>query len=186
MYLFFKRLVDLLFSLILLTILVIPFAIVAILIKLDSKGPVFFLQERIGKNKEVFKIYKFRTMVINAEKLGGTSTKRNDYRITKFGAFLRKTSIDELPQLINVFKGNMSLVGYRPGVSISNNDTEYQIIFNYKPGITGLAQISGRSLLTPQEKRILEISYAKNISFTLDCRILLLTIPSLLNKKTAF
>lgn len=115
-YLFFKRLIDFIASFILFILLLMPFIIIAILIKLDSKGSVFYRQVRIGQNCKEFKIFKFRTMVSNADQIGGYSTSKNDNRITKIGQFLRKTSLDELPQVINVILGNMSLIGPRPDV----------------------------------------------------------------------
>ena len=116
---FFKRGLDFVLSLLALIILMPVMIVIAITIKIDSKGPIFFLQERLGKNGKVFKIIKFRTMIVNAEKIGdGLKVKsENDNRITKVGKFLRKTSLDELPQLINVVKGEMSLIGPRPPVT---------------------------------------------------------------------
>ena len=112
----FKRIIDFITAGILLIILAIPFLILAIIIKLDSEGNVFYRQTRIGKNGKPFKIFKFRTMVSNADQIGGYSTSKNDSRITKIGAFLRKTSLDELPQILNILLGDMSLIGPRPDV----------------------------------------------------------------------
>ncbi|VEJ09836.1 sugar transferase [Actinobacillus delphinicola] len=180
----FKRFLDITISLLLLLLCLLPFIVIAIAIRIDSKGNILFIQERIGQNREPFKIIKFRTMVFNAPSLGGSSTLSNDPRITKVGAILRKLSLDELPQLINVFKGDMSLIGYRPDVD-ANLDYDYQVVYTLKPGITGLAQVSGRSLLNTECKTKLEIEYAKNISFLLDLKILLKTIPVLLNTKVS-
>lgn len=178
-----KRVIDFIGAFMLLMLLTIPFLIIAYFIKKDSKGKVFFIQRRVGKNKKYFNIIKFRSMVSNASEIGGASTVTNDPRITKFGFFLRKFSIDELPQIINVFKGDMSFVGYRPGINL-NNDDEYQIVYEGKPGITGLAQVSGRSLLTPDLKSKFDIYYAENVSFLLDLKIIFMTIPALLDRKT--
>jgi len=154
------------------------FFIIAVLIKLDSKGPVFFLQERLGKNGNVFKIYKFRTMVKNAESKGpGIYTSKGDSRITKVGHFLRKTSLDELPQLLNVIKGDMSLVGPRPPVpyhpyKYNNYSDKQRKRFIVKPGITGFAQISGRNKLSWDERIEFDVEYVENHSLFLDFKIL--------------
>ena len=139
-YLTIKRIIDFLFSLIILLILLPLFLVVAILIKLDSKGPVIFKQSRLGKDGNVFKVWKFRTMIDNAEKMGtGLTTAQNDPRITRVGKILRKTSIDELPQLINVLKGDMSFIGPRPAPVHhlkQYNENERQRL-KVLPGITG-------------------------------------------------
>jgi len=147
----FKRLFDIIFSILLIIILFPIFILISIIIKIDSKGPVFFLQNRLKKNGKVFKIIKFRTMVLNAEKLGtGLFNYKDDPRVTKFGKFLRMTSIDELPQLFNILIGDMSFVGPRPPVSYELGEYKdlsetYKKRFSIKPGVTGLAQISGRN-----------------------------------------
>jgi len=117
--------------------------VVAILIKATSRGPVFFRQERVGWKEKIFRVYKFRTMVENAEDLGTSVTTQNDFRITPIGRILRKTKLDELPQLINVFKGDMSLVGPRPDVPeiVKNYTTEMRRIFQVRPGITSVATL---------------------------------------------
>ena len=148
------------------------------MIKLDSKGPVFFKQERVGKDGELFTIYKFRTMVENAENKGaGYRVKNKDPRITKIGNFLRKASLDELPQLINVLKGNMSLVGPRPTLAFQVKDyNEYQKQrLKVKPGITGLAQVNGRASLDWEERIEYDIRYIENRSFILDLKIIFKT-----------
>jgi lipopolysaccharide/colanic/teichoic acid biosynthesis glycosyltransferase len=140
---FFKRIFDISASLIGLIILSPFLVIIAILVKVTSKGPVFFKQIRVGKNKKLFKILKFRTMIENAEAVGKQITVGGDIRITKIGGFIRKYKFDELPQLINVFKGDMSLVGPRPEVpKYVNLYTEKQYdVFMVRPGITDLASI---------------------------------------------
>lgn len=138
-----KRMFDFLVSLLGIIILSPIFIIVSIAIKLDSKGSILFLQKRVGRYGKEFNIYKFRTMVTNAEKLGKQITVGNDSRITKVGAFLRKTKIDELPQLFNVLKGDMSLVGPRPEVPkyVALYDEEQRNVLNVRPGITDMASL---------------------------------------------
>lgn len=141
-----KRIFDILASGTGLLILSVPMLIISILIKLDSPGPVLFKQERIGKNKQPFRIYKFRTMHTNAEQQGGQLTVGRDPRITRVGHLLRKSKLDELPQLINVLKGDMSLVGPRPEVPkyVALYTPEQQRILSVRPGITDLASIEFR------------------------------------------
>ena len=157
------------------------YIIIAVGIILSSGFPVFFLQTRVGYKGKSFRIYKFRTMVKDAESLGPKSTKKDDCRITNFGKILRKTSLDELPQLFNVLKGDMSLVGFRPGVPENYKEDDYSSgIFDVRPGITGMAQVKGRSNLTVDEKRNWELEYSKKCSFLLDCKIIAITIWSVL------
>ena len=165
--------------------------VTAIAIKVSSRGPILFMQERIGLNKKRFRIYKFRTMVPDAEKYLNDSSLRNDTggaafkmkddpRVTALGRFLRKTSLDELPQLFNVLIGNMSLVGPRP-LTIKDlehfPENEYQRRFSVKPGITCLYQISGRSLLSFDQWMLLDLRYIDSWSLWLDFSILARTIP---------
>lgn len=182
-YLTIKRIIDFLFSLIILLILLPLFLVVAILIKLDSKGPVIFKQSRLGKDGNVFKVWKFRTMIDNAEKMGtGLTTAQNDPRITRVGKILRKTSIDELPQLINILKGDMSFIGPRPAPVHhlkQYNENERQRL-KVLPGITGWAQVNGRNILTWPERIEKDIWYVNNISFLLDLKIAFKTIKVVL------
>src|SRR5699024_1667881 len=149
-----KRIMDLFASLLGILVLSPFLIIISLAIKFTSKGPVFFKQERLGKDGETFKIIKFRTMIDKAEEVGmGIKTSANDPRITKVGNLLRKTSLDELPQLFNVVVGNMSIMGPRPPVPYHpreyKNYSEHQVQrFKVKPGITGYAQVKGRNLLT--------------------------------------
>lgn len=194
-----KRALDVAVSSALLTLLSPTFLVVAALIKLTSHGPVFFLQERIGRNKRRFNVYKFRTMVPNAEKLmaklealneasGPVFKIRNDPRITRIGKFLRRSSMDELPQLLNVLKGDMSLVGPRP---LPVRDYEgfsedwQRRRFSVKPGITCLWQVNGRSDISFEEWMLLDLEYMDEWSFWLDLKILAKTVPAVLRGEGA-
>ena len=175
---YIKRIFDIIISLISLIVLFPIFIISGILIKLDSDGPIFFRQERVGKSGKIFKIYKFRTMVLNAEKIGlGYSVKKDDPRITKIGKFLRLTGIDELPQIINVLKGEMSLVGPRPTLLYQvkkYSDWEKRRL-EMKPGVTSLMIISGHNKLSWPEKIKTDIYYIEHWSLWLDLKILFKT-----------
>lgn len=193
-----KRIFDIVASLGGLIILSPMLIIVAICIKLDSKGPVFFKQKRVGKNKKIFEIYKFRTMVTDAEKLGKQITVGNDSRITRVGKFIRKCKLDELPQLINVVKGEMSLVGPRPEVPryVELYDEYQEQILLVQPGITDYASIEYRNendilgnSSNPEETYIEEImptkielnmKYIRNISLIEDIKLILATILAIL------
>ncbi|MGJ0288447.1 sugar transferase [Aliarcobacter cryaerophilus] len=180
--LFFKRIIDLIVSLILLIILIIPFILIAILIKLDSKGNIFYRQIRIGQNCKEFKIFKFRTMVSNADKIGGYSTSKDDVRITKIGQFFRKTSLDELPQVINIILGDMSLIGPRPDVpaqKINYTEDEWLKRHKVKPGISGLAQCRNRHHITNSGRKKYDLFYNRKINFMLDLRIVFWTLKVL-------
>ena len=150
MYKYLKRITDFVIALVALVVLFVPLMIVAILIKLDSKGPVIFKQERLGKNGVPFKIWKFRSMCVGAEKQGtGVYSYKGDSRITKVGRIIRATSIDELPQLVNILKGDMALIGPRPALTYHpwpyEQYTEHQKhMFDVLPGVTGWAQVNGR------------------------------------------
>lgn len=202
-YLFFKRVVDI-FGALAGLILVSPlFLFISILYLFgDNKGPVFFGQERIGKHGEVFKIYKFRSMVVNAEQVLRNDKKlfekyiQNNYklepeedpRITKMGAFLRKTSLDELPQLINVLKGQMSLVGPRPVIheELQEYNARLNEFLTVKPGVTGYWQICGRSDVGYPERADLEFYYIDHQGVKLDVTIIVKTILLVLSRKGAY
>jgi lipopolysaccharide/colanic/teichoic acid biosynthesis glycosyltransferase len=158
-----KRIFDLIFTVPGLIVLLPFFVLIALWIKLDSKGPVLYRQERVGRHGKTFGIYKFRTMVENADKIGGAITIGNDPRITKVGRFLRKYKIDELPQLINVLKGEMSLVGPRPEVSkyVNLYTSEQREVLNLIPGITDPASIKYRNenILLAASRDTYEASY---------------------------
>ena len=181
-YLVVKRVIDIILSFIGLIILSPLFIILSIIIKCDSKGPVFFKQERIGKNGKVFKIYKFRSMVVGAEKVGtGVYSKKDDNRVTKVGKFIRMTSIDELPQLINILKGEMSFIGPRPVLTYhpckyEEYTGEQKKRFSVKPGVTGWAQIHGRKQVEWNKRIKYDVEYVENINFMLDLKIFFITI----------
>lgn len=179
-----KRVFDIVISAAALLVLLPFFVIMPLIIRRDG-GPALFRQLRVGLNGSSFYIYKFRSMVINSEKIGGHMTQSNDPRITRVGRFIRKTSIDELPQLINVLKGDMSIVGPRPNVP--NQQSEYsQEQWDYRnsvlPGITGLAQATLRSDATWQQRYDLDAEYVRLQSLSLDIKIILLTIKQIIHK----
>ena len=173
-----KRIIDMMVSGIGLIILFPIFIIIGILIKLDSKGLVFFTQERVGEDEKIFKAYKLRTMVNNAEKIGlGYEIAKDDSRITRVGKHLR-WGIDELPQLINVFKGEMSMVGPRPALphQVEKYSEREKRRLEVKPGITGWALINGRNILSWPERIKLDIWYIDHWSIWLDLKILFKTV----------
>lgn len=199
----FKRSFDIIVSFVALLLLLPLFVVVAVLIKATSKGPVFFRHKRMGMNGEVFEVYKFRTMIENAEKVLYEMFEedpeleeeyrkeyklKEDPRITRIGRFLRKVSLDELPQLINVLRGEMSLVGPRPIVKdeMSKYGKYAKLILKVPPGLTGMWQMSGRSDLDYEERIRLDMYYINNWSFWLDIMIILKTIPAVLGKKGAY
>lgn len=198
-YDFVKRVFDIVWSLIGLIVLSPVFIILSILVKTTSEGPVFFAHKRVGKGGKTIKIYKFRSMVTNAEELIKQFTPEqkaeyeknfkleNDPRITKIGNFMRKTSLDELPQLINILKGDISIVGPRPVM-----DVETKIYGNYrnmllsvKPGLTGFWAANGRSHTTYTRRRAMEIYYVKNRSVLLDLKIIFKTFISVFKREGA-
>lgn len=190
---YLKRILDFILSLIALMILSPVFLIIAIAIKIDSKGPVFFLQERLGKNGKVFKIIKFRTMVVNAEHMGAgiKVTGENDDRITKLGRRLRKFSLDEVPQLINVIKGDMSLIGPRPPLTTHPHKYEeyskkQKKRFLVRPGITGMAQIKYRNSATWDTRIQEDVKYINKVTFISDVKILFITILNVISKRNVY
>jgi len=172
-----KRIFDMVVSGVGLIILFPIFVIIGILIKLDSKGPVFFVQERVGEDGKIFKAYKLRTMIDKAVEIGGKKISQDDSRITRVGKYLR-WGIDELPQLINVFKGDMSLVGPRPTLieQVNQYSKEHKRRLEMKPGVTGWALVNGRNALSWPEKIKLDIWYIDHWSIWLDLKILIKTI----------
>ena len=194
-----KRLFDIIVSFLGLLILSPLVLLLTILIKCDSKGPVFFIQKRVGRNGKKFGIFKFRTMRINAEELIASFTPeqlkewkenfklKNDPRITRVGKFLRNTSLDELPQLINIFIGNMSLVGPRP---IVEEELEWygekkSVLLSVRPGLTGWWATNGRSEVSYPERCDYELYYVYNCSLLLDIKILFKTFSAVFSRKGA-
>lgn len=184
-----KRAIDCMISFLVLAVGAVPMLIVAILIKLDSPGPVLFKQERIGKNGKVFKILKFRSMCQGAEHTGsGVYSGKNDARVTRIGRILRATSIDELPQAINILRGDMALIGPRPPLtyhpwSYEEYTEEQKRMFEVRPGITGWAQVCGRKNVEWHKRIRLNVWYIDHISFRLDLRIFLMTIFKILRNE---
>lgn len=195
-----KRLFDLLFSLFVLALSSPFFLIISCCVFLYDHGPIFYRALRVGRFGQEFRMYKFRTMVINADKIGSSSTTRSDSRITGIGRFLRKTKLDELPQFINVLIGNMSVVGPRPEIkTFTDLFTEQEkIILSVKPGITDYASVwnsdEGKilegaqdpdktymDLIWPEKKR-LQIKYVQEHSFWVDIKIILLTVKAIITK----
>lgn len=184
---YIKRILDFSLSTVGLVILSPVYGILVIAIKADSKGPILFKQKRVGIHKQHFNIYKFRTMSIDTPKDTPTHMLKNpEQYITKVGKFLRKTSLDELPQIFNIIKGEMSLIGPRPALwnqedLIAERD-KYKAN-DVRPGLTGLAQISGRDELEIPVKAKLDGQYVKNISFPFDCKMFFKTINSVLKNE---
>ena len=179
---FMKRFFDVFFSAILLLLTLPLLLIVAIAVKLESKGPVIFKQTRLGKKGNAFSIYKFRSMCVNAEHTGsGVYSGKGDARVTRVGRFLRASSIDELPQLINILKGEMSFIGPRPPLTyhpwpIENYTDEQKQMFDVRPGITGWAQVNGRKTVEWNKRIELNVWYVDHVSFALDMKILFMTV----------
>lgn len=187
----FKRLADFVIGIFILIVLLIILPFVAIAIKLDSKGPIFFIQERIGLFGDVFKVYKLRTMCVNAEAMIQHETiaegrlfvqRENDDRVTRVGKILRRFSIDELPQLFCVVKGDMSFIGPRPFIEkeVEQLTRDHQFRHMIKPGVTGLAQVSGRGDLNQEERFQKDMEYLEKLSAWLDIKILWKTIISVI------
>jgi lipopolysaccharide/colanic/teichoic acid biosynthesis glycosyltransferase len=194
-----KRMVDITFTLLLSPILLLVGAIVALAIRLDSPGPIFYRQKRVGQNGEEFEMLKFRSMYTDSSDtlhrqaveqylsgglINGDDNERpnkliNDPRITKFGKFIRKTSIDELPQFWNVLRGDMSLVGPRPPLDyeVQQYSARDWLRLSGKPGLTGPWQVNGRSIVSFQEMVEMDIRYLQNQSLWQDCKFIVLTIP---------
>lgn len=180
MYKYFKRTIDFLLSFLAIILLSPLLLIIALWIKLDSKGPAIFKQDRLGLYGKVFKIFKFRTMKIGAE-AGGVYEKKGDARVTRVGKLLRKTSLDELPQLVNVLLGDMSLIGPRPPLTYhpwlyEEYDTFQKKMFDVRPGVTGWAQVNGRKEVPWPQRIKLNVEYVENISLVLDIKIFFKTI----------
>ncbi|WP_367932905.1 sugar transferase [Enterocloster citroniae] len=177
-----KRGLDILFSSVMLVIGAIPLLITALIIKIDSPGPAIFKQKRLGAGGKVFEMLKFRSMVVNAEHTGsGVYSGKGDARVTRVGKFIRAASIDELPQLINIFKGDMSFIGPRPALTyhpwpFEEYTDDQRRMFDVRPGITGWAQINGRKEVEWTKRIKLNIWYVNHMSFLLDLRIFIKTV----------
>lgn len=181
MYLkFWKRFFDITLSLLGLIVAAIPMAVIAVAVKLDSSGPAIFKQQRLGRYGRIYIMYKFRSMCVGAEK-DGVYSDNNDSRVSRVGRILRATSLDELPQLWNVLKGDMSLIGFRSPLtyhpwSWEQYNEEQRKMFALRPGITGWAQVHGRKTVEWNDRIAMNCWYAENISFLLDVRILFMTV----------
>lgn len=193
--LFVKRFLDIVFSVLALLILWPLLLIIAAAVKIDSKGPAIFKQDRLGKDGKVFKMYKFRSMVVDAEKTGaGLFNYEGDPRVTKVGRFLRKTSLDELPQLVNILRGDLSFVGPRPPVTYELGDFEllnrkFRRRFDVKPGITGFAQVQGRNELPWNIKVDYDNQYIdkfEKYGVFFDIAIIFETVKSVLAQKNIY
>ena len=183
-----KRIFDLLISLPVMILLLPVFVIIVIAIRLSGKGPAIFKQERAGKNGQSFMFYKFRTMRVDVDPFGPSPKSGKDPRLTKVGMLLREYSLDELPQLFNILKGDMSIVGPRPlyvSQMVEWNGRQKKRLL-VKPGLTGLAQISGRGKLTREEKLELDVKYVETASFLADIKTILVTIAQVFRRKNIY
>lgn len=187
MYSFFKRLLDIVLSLTALIVLAPLLLVLALLVKLDSPGPALFKQKRVGRNEKLFDIYKFRSMYTSAPRDVATSELQNaESHITRVGRVLRKTSLDELPQLFNVLKGEMSLIGPRPLVPNEKDIHELRRekgAYRVRPGITGWAQVNGRDCVLPVDKARLDGYYADHMSLGLDVKIIIFSVICVLTAR---
>ena len=180
---FVKRVLDVLIAILLLVLFAIPMILIAIAIKVEDHGPVFFKQYRTGRYGKVFRLIKFRSMKVDNDVHDFKCADKH----TKVGSFLRKTSLDELPQVFNILKGEMSFIGPRPWIPdyYENMNAEQRKRVNVRPGITGLAQAKGRNGLTIFEKIKFDVHYVENLTFFEDCKVIFLTIVTVLSGKGA-
>jgi lipopolysaccharide/colanic/teichoic acid biosynthesis glycosyltransferase len=183
-----KRIIDIFVSLPAVIVLLPAFVVITLAIRLTSKGPAIFRQTRAGRNGKPFAFYKFRTMRLGVEPFGPSPKSGDDPRLTKVGKFLREYSLDELPQLFNVLKGDMSIVGPRPLYisQMAEWDEQQKKRLFVKPGLTGLAQISGRAELTREKKLDLDVKYVETACFWLDIKIILVTIGQVFRPKSIY
>ena len=190
--LFFKRFIDIVLCIIALPLFFIIFIPVAFAIKITDGGPVFYCGERIGKDSKIYKMYKFRSMRVNAPNImnddGSTFNSKEDPRVTKIGKFIRETSIDELPQILNVLKGDMSIIGPRASLAcaLDSYEEDEKDKMLVRPGITGYTQAYYRNGLTVREKRLADAWYANNVSIILDIKIFFKTIFTVLKKESLY
>ena len=186
---YFKRILDVIICVIALPIFAVILLVFGLLIKREDKGPIFYKADRIGKSSKIYKMYKFRTMKANAPLLlnpdGSTYNSKDDPRVTKVGKFLRETSIDETPQILNVLKGDMSIIGPRASLSEALGTYKEDELDKMKvrPGITGYTQAYFRNTLSNREKRLKDAWYANNVSFILDLKIFFKTITTVFKKE---
>ena len=186
---YIKRIIDLLIAVPVLLIAAIPMAIIAAAVKLDSPGPVLFKQDRLGKDGKVFKMLKFRSMCVGAEKTGsGVYSGKGDSRVTRVGKIIRATSLDELPQLLNVLRGDMSLLGPRPPLTyhpwpIEDYTEEQRHMFDIRPGFSGWAQVHGRKNVEWHHRIELNVWYVRHVRFSLDVKIFFMTIFKVITNK---
>lgn len=189
---FFKRFFDVLFSIIAMPFLGIAILIFAPIIHFTDKGPVFYNASRLGKNGKIFKMYKFRSMHVNAPDIrlsdGSTYNGEDDPRVTKVGRFIRKTSIDELPQLLNVLDGSMSIIGPRPDPpdDLERYTDDVKVLLTVRPGITGYCQAYWRNGATGREKTEADAYYALNYSFAFDIKILFRTVLTVFKRSNTY
>lgn len=185
LFLALKRLADILIVLAAGSVLMLPMLLVGIIVRLESKGPAIFKQQRIGRYGKAFTIYKFRTMRTSApDQMASRDFVNSDQYITRFGALLRRTSVDELPQLWNILVGDMSLVGYRPVClpETDLNDLRMRYgVLNMRPGLTGLAQVSGRDNVTFEEKAQMDAQYVKSCGVKMDLTCLVKTVTTVIS-----
>jgi len=174
---FFKRLFDFLFAASVIVVFLIPIVVVVLLIKLGSKGPLMFRQVRVGRDLKTFSVYKFRTMTDEKRVVGTKPIIGKAEGVTKIGFYLRRFKIDELPQVINVLNGDMSIVGPRPSIpeQLKNMTVDEKMRYSVRPGLTGLAQINGNIHLQWKERFVYDLEYVKNINFINDMRIIFRT-----------
>ena len=181
-----KRVLDILISLFALIILSPLFLIVSVGVLISDGSPVFFRQKRVGKNNELFEIYKFRTMKRGTENVASNDLSDADVKITRFGKILRATSIDELPQLLNILNGSMSLIGPRPLIPEETRIRELREkynVYSVRPGITGWAQVNGRDNVSAEKKALLDKEYVEKQSLMFDIKIFFMTIHQVLCRK---
>ena len=187
-----KPLLDYSIAIIMFPIFVIIFVIISIFIKKEDKGPIFYKAERIGKNGKIYKMYKFRSMKVDAPNIlnkdGSTYNSKDDNRVTKIGKFMRETSIDEIPQIINILKGEMSFIGPRASLAeaLDSYKEDEKDKMKVRPGITGYTQAYYRNNLSVREKRLKDVWYANNISFLLDLKIFFKTIQTVLKRENIY
>lgn len=191
-YKFFKRLIDIVFSLLCMPLMFLLFFIIGPLIYLQDKGPVFYKAPRIGEGGRIFYMYKFRSMKLNSpdirNKDGSTFNSKDDPRLTKVGGLIRRTSLDEVPQIINVFKGDMSIIGPRPELpsALKKYNEREKKRLNVRPGITGYSQAFFRNSISMKEKRENDIYYVEKVSLLFDLKIFLKTLQGVLTKKGVY